>query len=83
VAWLRKSIGANRNNSWTYFILAACLAHLGWLDEARREVKAGLAINPGFTIRRFRAGAESDNTVYLAQRERIIEGMRMARVPEE
>jgi TolB-like protein/class 3 adenylate cyclase len=83
VAWLRKSIDANRNNPWTYFYLAACLAHLGSLDEARREVKAGLTINPGFTIKRFRAGAESDNSVYLAQRERIIESMRLAGVPEE
>jgi Flp pilus assembly protein TadD len=83
VAWLRKSIDANRNNSWTYFYLAACLAQLGWLEEARREVKAGLAINPGFTIKRFRAGAESDNAVYLAQRERTIQSMRMAGVPEE
>ena len=29
-----------------------------------------------------RAAAQSDNDVYLAQRERIIEGMRLAAVPE-
>jgi len=34
------------------------------------------------TIKRFRAAAQSDNAVYLAQRERIIEGMRLADVPE-
>ena len=67
---------------WAFFFLAACLAHLGRLDEARTEVKAGLAVNPKFTHHRYRAGAESDNAVYLAQRERVIEGMRLAGVPE-
>ena len=52
----RKSIDANRNNPWAFFYLAACLAHLGRLDEARQEVKAGLAVNPKFTIARCRAG---------------------------
>jgi TolB-like protein len=80
--WLRKSIDANHNNALVYFYLAASLAHLGRLDEARREAKAGLTGHPRFTIKRFRAGVNSDNAVYLAQRERIIEGMRIAGVPE-
>jgi TolB-like protein len=79
---LRKSIDVNRNNFWVSFYLAVSLAHLGRLDEARREVKAGLADNPRFTIKRYLAAACSDNAVYLAQRERIIEGMRLAGVPE-
>ena len=32
---------------------------------------------------RFRAIAESDHPVYLAQRERLAEGMRLAGVPEQ
>jgi cytochrome c-type biogenesis protein CcmH/NrfG len=81
-AWLRKSIDANRNRPLAFFLLAACLAHLGRIDEARREVKAGLAVDPKFTLGRFRAGAQSDNAVYLAQRARVAEGMRLAGVPE-
>jgi hypothetical protein len=61
---------------------AACLAHLGRLDEARQEVKSGLAVEPKFNLRRFRA-VLSDNAVFLAQRGRVAEGMRMAGVPEE
>ena len=38
---------------------------------------------PSFTSHAFRGGAESDNAVYLAQRERVMEGMRKAGVPEE
>ena len=82
-AWLRKSIDANRNRPLAFFLLAACLAHLGRLDEARREVRAGLAVDPDFTLRRFRAGAQSDDAVYLAQRARVIEGIRLAGVPED
>ena len=59
------------------------LAHLGRLDEARAADKAGLSLDPTFTISRFRAGPASDNPTYLAQRERIYEGMRKAGVPEE
>jgi hypothetical protein len=56
---------------------------LGRLDEARAEVQAGLALNPGFTIRRYRARAQSDNPVFLKRREQIIEAMRKAGVPEQ
>jgi tetratricopeptide (TPR) repeat protein len=49
-SWLRKSIDANRNRPLAFFLLAACLAHLDRLDEARREVKAGLAVDPDFTL---------------------------------
>ena len=68
--------------SAAHFFLAAALAHLGRLDEARAATKAGLALDPTFTICRFRAGASSDNPTYLAQRERISDGMRKAGVPE-
>jgi TolB-like protein/class 3 adenylate cyclase len=80
--WLKKSIDANRNIPLAFFLLATCLAHLGRINEAREEVKAGLAVNPKFTIKRFRAGVESDHPVYLAGRERWYEGMRLAGVAE-
>jgi hypothetical protein len=46
-------------------------------------VRAGLAANPSFTISRFRTTVGSDNATFLAQRERLYEGMRKAGVPEE
>jgi TolB-like protein/DNA-binding winged helix-turn-helix (wHTH) protein len=82
VAWLRRSIEANRNFPLAHFHLAAALALLGSLDEARVIAKAGLTLDPHFTIRRYRANALSDNPNYLAGRERSYEGMRMAGVPE-
>jgi TolB-like protein/class 3 adenylate cyclase len=82
VAWLRRGIETNRNWPLPPFYLAAALAQLGRLDEARSAVKAGLALDPTFTVSRFRAGASSDNPAYLAQRERVYDGMRKAGIPE-
>jgi hypothetical protein len=56
-----------------HFCLAAALAHLGRLDEARSAVQAGLTLNQTFTFLRFRAGTPGDNPTFLAQRERIYE----------
>ena len=78
----RRAKELNPNYATGRFIMAAVLVELGRLDEARAEVQAGLALNPGFNIRRYRAGVQSDNPAYLKRRERIIEDMRKAGVPE-
>lgn len=83
VAWLRRGLEANRNYSLAHFHLAAVLARLGETGEARSAVQAGLALDPMFTIRRFRASnAWSADPSYLAGRELQCEGMRLAGVPE-
>src|ERR1700733_13357302 len=78
----RRSIELNRNYASGRFNYAATLVELGRLDEAKTEVKAALALNPYFTLRRYRDGAQSDNPDYLKRRDRIIEDMRKAGVPE-
>jgi hypothetical protein len=50
------------------------LANLGKPEEAQSETKAGLALDPGFSIRRFR----SDGGPGF-----LLDAMRKARVPEE
>ena len=82
VAWMRRGLELNRNFSSAHFHLAAELALLGELDQARAAAQAGLALDPGFTIRRFRAGTATDDPIYLAGRERSYEGLRRAGVPE-
>ena len=79
----RRAIDGTRNYPLNHFYNAAALALLGKLGEAQSEVSAGLAIAPNYTIANYRDGIESDNPTYLAQRERVIEGMRNAGVPEE
>ena len=85
VAWFRRAIEANRNYPTPYFLLAAALGHLGRLDEARSAVKAGLALNPAFTVSRAHAAwtAMSDDPTYLAQLEPLLQGMGKAGVPEQ
>jgi tetratricopeptide (TPR) repeat protein len=83
VTLFRRSIDASRNYPLNHFYMAAALALLGRLDEARAEVKLGHALAPGYSIARFLAMAESDNPVYLKQRERILAGLRQAGVPEK
>jgi len=82
VVWLRAGIEANRNFPLAHFHLAEALALLGELDEARAAVQAGLALQPDFTLRRYRENALSDSRTYLDGRERSCEGMRLAGVPE-
>ena len=85
VEWFRRAIEANRNVPPAYFWLAAALTQLGRLDEARSTLKAGLALNPAFSISRARAAwtAMSDDPTYLAQLEPIFDGLQKAGVPEQ
>src|ERR1019366_9783331 len=73
---------ANRNYPLAHFHLTETLALLGQFDEARAAAQAGLALQPDFTLRRYRENALSDNPAYLAGRKRSCEGMRLAGVPE-
>jgi len=82
VAWFRRSIETNPNQPMAHFYLAASLAWLGLLKEAQAAAREGLMLNPGFTVRRFRAYTPSDHPTYLAGRERMYEGLRLAGVPE-
>ena len=83
VPLFRRSVDASRNYPLSHFYMSAALAHLGRLDEAQAEVKAGLALAPNYSIGRFLSMAESDNPTYLKQRERILGGLRQAGVPEK
>jgi TolB-like protein/DNA-binding winged helix-turn-helix (wHTH) protein len=82
LAWFQRSLEANRNHPLAHFHFAAALGLVGDIKEARSAAQAGLALDLGFTIRRYRINAKSDHPKYLATRERIHEGMRMAGVPE-
>ena len=86
VAWCRRAIEANRNYPHSTFFV-------GGGARAARSTRRGAfrrqgwpRAQPGLTaISRARAfwTARSDDPTYLAQLERIFEGMRKAGVPEE
>ncbi|WP_225120934.1 winged helix-turn-helix domain-containing protein [Bradyrhizobium sp. BRP22] len=79
VEWFRRSIECNRNHALAHFHFATALALVGDLKEARAAALAGLAVDPSFTIRRYRTKARVDNPAHL----RFYEGMHLAGVPEE
>jgi hypothetical protein len=64
--------------------LAAALAQLGRLDEAHCALKAGLALDPNFTVSRARASwtAMSDHPTYLTALRPTFDGLRRAGLPE-
>ncbi len=67
--WLRRSIEANPNFALSQFHLAGALAMMGDIEEARSPVpRAGLALDPSFTIRRYDISSSflSDNPAWLA-----------------
>jgi TolB-like protein/class 3 adenylate cyclase len=85
VLWCRRAIEANRNYPDAHFHLAAALARLGRLDEARSAVEAGLALNPSFTVSRARINwtALSNDPAHSQQLAPIVEGLRKAGLPEQ
>jgi hypothetical protein len=66
--WYHRTKDLDPNYATGRFNKAAAPVELGRLDEARAEVQAGLALNPGFTIWRYRAGALSDSSAFLRGR---------------
>jgi hypothetical protein len=49
---------------------------------ARRVAATTTMADPNFTVARFRNERRSENPTFLAQRERIYEGLSLAGVPE-
>ena len=67
---------------WRAFITPPLSPFAGEPRRPAFEAKEGLRLIPNFTVRRYADDARSDNPTYLAQRARILEGMRLAGVPE-
>ena len=82
VVWPKRSIKANRNNPLCHFHLAGTFAGLGRLEEARAAARAGLALNPHFTVARFRAASTGYDADQAARHELFADALRVAGVPE-
>jgi TolB-like protein len=79
---LRRSVEINPNWGLSRLVLAAALGLAGLLAEATEVCAVARRLAPNFTIAKFRAEAVSDNPVYLAQREYLCDGLRLAGIPE-
>ena len=83
IVWLNRSIEANRNNPLCHFHLAGTYALLGRLEEARAAARTGLALNPDFTVARFRASPSSDHARFVAAHKLFADALVAAGAPEK
>jgi TolB-like protein/tetratricopeptide (TPR) repeat protein len=84
VHWFKRSIETNRNIApFVHFYLAAALAHLGRIEDARTSVLAGLALDPNFSLVQFHVSSPTDHPTCLVQRARIAHGLRKAGLPQK
>ena len=79
---LRKAVEIAPNHEIAYFYLAAALALQGQGSEAALACKVGRRLAPIFRIGKCRAEVQSDNPVFLQQRERVYEGLEKAGLSE-
>jgi TolB-like protein/Flp pilus assembly protein TadD len=80
---LRHSVELNPQWALSHFVLASALGQAGLLADSAEAAEAGLRLAPHFTIARLRAQVVGSNPIYLAQRERLYDGLRIAGVPED
>lgn len=78
---LRKAIQIAPSNELPYFYLAAALALQDRKSEAAQANEMGRRLSPIFRIGKCRVEAQSDNPVFLLQRNQVYEGMERAGVP--
>jgi adenylate cyclase len=78
VSWCERAINESPNYITTYHVLAASLAHLDRLDEARITVQKILSLQPNSTLERAaRAGYRKPE-----HRALWLDGLRKAGLPE-
>ena len=82
-AWFRRGIEINRAYPIHILYLAAALAGLDRMDEARAMAREALALNPRFSVRLVRSIRRSTNPTYVRQLGRVLENLRRAGIPEE
>jgi tetratricopeptide (TPR) repeat protein len=83
ILWFRRCIEANRSYAAGHFMLAASLVAVGSLEEARAATRAGLALDPTFTIRRLKRWRITDDPTFLATAKRNFQALLAAGLPKE
>ncbi len=83
IEWMEKSKQINPRAGLARLFLASALALAGRDADAQTEMREFIRLNPGFTLKRFKAREPSSNAMFLAQRERIYDGLSKAGLPDE
>jgi adenylate cyclase len=82
IEWCRRSVAVSP--FWIAYVdLASAYAWTGRSAEAHAAVAELLKLMPSYTVDRWAHEKFSDNSRFLAQYQRIVEGLRKAGLPEE
>lgn len=81
-AWFRRGIEINRAYPIQTLYLAAALAALDRMDEAKAAAGDALRMNPRFSLTLVRSIRRSTNPTYLQQLDKVLALLRSAGVPE-
>ena len=82
IPWCEKSIASGNATMLPFITLAAANAWAGHDKEAKDAAAQLQKVSPGFTVQKYATQQRSDDPTYIAQNQRIIEGLRKAGVPE-
>ena len=82
IEWCEKACAGAPEKVYALVHLAAANAWVGHDKEAKEAVAQLQKVNPGFTVQTYAGIHFSDNPTFIAQRARIIEGLRKAGLPE-
>jgi class 3 adenylate cyclase/TolB-like protein/tetratricopeptide (TPR) repeat protein len=81
IKWCRRSVAVSP--FWIAYVdLASAYAWTGRIEEAHAAVAQLLKLMPNYTVERWANEKFSDNPIFLAQYQRIVEGLRKAGLPE-
>jgi adenylate cyclase len=82
ITWCRKSIAISP--FWIAYIdLISAYGWKGRTEEARAAIAELNKLMPNYTVTRWANEGFSDNPIFLAQYQRIVEGLRKAGLPEQ
>jgi TolB-like protein len=82
IDWCQKSAASNPALFWPYFELAASYTWLGRAEDAARAVAELRKRNPDATVELYRFLQDFPNPRFVYERDRIMEGLRKAGLPE-
>ena len=75
---LNQAVSGNPKSAFGRLFLASALGNAGQLDDARTQIQELQRLRPGFTLTLFRSREPSNDPTFLAQRQRVYEGLRRA-----
>lgn len=82
IGWLRSAVEANPQAYLLFFYYGGVAGLMGREEEARAAVETMQRLRPGVTLARLKAESPSDHPSYLAFRERLLDGLRRAGLPD-